>query len=318
MPDGARLPLSVWPAEGLPRGVVLALHGFNDYRRAFDLAAPLFTRAGWCLLAYDQRGFGAGPHPGVWSGHAALAADAAEAARLVRSRFPDLPLVLLGESMGAAVLLVAGASTDPPAADAYVLSAPAVWGGEAMGRAGRTALWVLAHTMPALGFANTSPFHRASDNDAALAAMGRDPLVLKHTRVDALWGLMQLMDAALAASASFSHPALLLYGGRDDLIPPRAIAALEARLPGLASGRQKVLRYAMGHHLLLRDSIRNQVVADVIRWLDDAMPRLPGAIARREPRSGAAGATVEFPPPVRPSGRRLADQGPQFGRSRAV
>ena len=277
MPDGARLPLSLWPAEAEPRGVILALHGFSDYRRAFEIPAPLFTAAGWSVLAYDQRGFGAAPHPGFWPGHEALAADATEAARLTRARYPDLPLVLLGESMGAAVLLCAGASATPPPADAYVLSAPAVWGGEAMGGIGRAALRALAHIVPQLGFANASPFHRATDNEAALAAMARDPLVLRHTRVDALWGLVQAMDAALAAARSFPHPALILYGGRDDLIPPRAIAALEARLPGLASGRQRLLRYPEGHHLLLRDSIRARVVADSLVWLESGVGGLAGA-----------------------------------------
>lgn len=277
MPDQARLPLSVWPAETGPRGVILALHGFSDYRRAFEIPAPLFTAAGWTVLAYDQRGFGAAPHPGLWPGHEALAADAIEAASLTRARFPGLPLVLLGESMGAAVLLIAGAAETPPPADAYVLSAPAVWGGEAMGDIGRAALRTLAHIVPQLGFPNASPLHRASDNDAALAAMARDPLVLRHTRVDALWGLVQAMDAALEAARSFPHPALILYGGRDDLVPPRAIEALAARLPGLASGRQRLLRYPEGYHLLLRDSIRTRVVSDILAWAEDRTRGLAGA-----------------------------------------
>ncbi len=279
MPDGARLPLTVWPAEGPARGVILALHGFNDYRRAFEIPAPLFTAAGWTVLAYDQRGFGAAPHPGLWPGHAALAADAIDAARLTRARFPGLPLVLLGESMGAAVLLLAGAAETPPPADAYVLSAPAVWGGEAMGDIGRAALRTLAHIVPQLGFANASPFHRPSDNDAALAAMARDPLVLRYTRVDALWGLVQAMDAALEAARSFPHPALILYGGRDDLVPPRAIEALAARLPGLASGQQRLIRYSDGYHLLLRDSIRTRVVSDILAWLESGAGGLAGRAA---------------------------------------
>ncbi|MFQ3623092.1 MAG: alpha/beta fold hydrolase, partial [Acetobacteraceae bacterium] len=270
MPDGARLPLAVWPAEGEARGALLALHGFNDYRRAFEIPAPLFTQAGWSLYAYDQRGFGAAPHPGLWAGHEAMAADAAHAARLIRARAPGVPLVLLGESMGAAVLILAGASDDPPDADAYVLSAPAVWGGETMGAVGRAMLSVLAHTVPALGFANTSPFHRASDNEAALVAMGRDPLVLKSTRVDAIYGLMRLMDAALAASARFRPRALVLYGGRDDLVPPRAIRAMADRLPGLGDGRQRMIVFPDGHHLLLRDSIRERVAGEVLAWLDAA------------------------------------------------
>ncbi|WP_439579215.1 alpha/beta fold hydrolase [Elioraea sp.] len=284
MPDGARLPLRSWLPEGPPRGAILALHGFNDYRRAFALAAPLFTAAGWAVHAYDQRGFGAGPHPGIWAGHDALAADATAAATLIRARHPGVPLALLGESMGAAVLLLAATSPDPPPADAYVLSAPAVWGGETMGAIGRWFLDLAAHTVPALGIVGGSPFIRASDNEAALRAMGRDPLVLKSTRVDAAHGLVALMDAALAAAARFDAPGLFLYGAKDDLVPERAIAAMQARLPGLATGRQRVVIYPDGYHLLLRDSIRGRVAADILAWFADPVAALPSDVARAEGR----------------------------------
>ena len=37
--DGLALPLRAWlPEDGAPRAVVLALHGFNDYSKAFEAA----------------------------------------------------------------------------------------------------------------------------------------------------------------------------------------------------------------------------------------------------------------------------------------
>ncbi len=190
------------------------------------------------------------------------------AATLIRARHPSLPLILLGESMGGAVLLVAGTRADPPPADGYVLSAPAVWGGETMGETGRWFLNVFAHTVPALGIVGGSPFIRASDNEAALIALGRDPLVPRSTRVDAIWGLVALMDAALEASRRFDHPALVLYGARDDIVPEKAITALRERLPGLADGRQRLIGYERGYHLLLRDSGRTQVATDILAWME--------------------------------------------------
>lgn len=266
MADGTRLPLSAWLPEGEPRGVVLGLHGFNDYRRAFEIPAPLFTEAGWALYAYDQRGFGGAPLRGIWPGKETLAADATAAAALIRARHPGLPLILLGESMGGAVLILAATGDDPPPADGYILAAPAVWGGETMRQTGRWFLDLFAHTVPALGIVGGSPTIRASDNEAALIAMGRDPMVLRSTRIDALWGLVGLMDAALEAAARFDAPALILYGDRDDIVPARAIAALKARLPGLAAGRQSFIGYADGYHLLLRDRGRARVAGDILAW----------------------------------------------------
>lgn len=271
MEDGARLPVTSWLPAGEVRGAVLALHGFNDYSGAFAIPAPLFTEAGWALHAYDQRGFGDAPGRGLWAGAETLAADAAAAAGLIRARHPGLPLLLLGESMGGAVLILAATSATPPPADGYVLSAPAVWGGETMGDVGRWFLDLFANTVPALGIVGGSPFIRASDNEAALIAMGRDPKVLRATRIDALHGLVALMDAALAAAPRFEAPALVLYGDRDDIVPARAIAALRQRLPGLAEGRQRLIGYAEGYHLLLRDSRRDRVAGDILAWAENGL-----------------------------------------------
>ena len=43
--DGAVLPLRRWGPKADPRAVVLALHGFNDYSRAFAEPAQAFTAA---------------------------------------------------------------------------------------------------------------------------------------------------------------------------------------------------------------------------------------------------------------------------------
>ena len=52
--DGAVLPLRRWGPKDDPRAVVLALHGFNDYSRAFAEPAQTFTAARIVTYAYDQ------------------------------------------------------------------------------------------------------------------------------------------------------------------------------------------------------------------------------------------------------------------------
>ena len=124
--DGARLGLTVWPARGgEPTAVIVALHGMNDYAAAFGLAASAWARMGITTYAYDQRSFGDAPNTGIWPGTDALTADMRTAAKLVRRRHPDLPLILLGESMGGAVIMAALAEQDLPEASGIVLVAPA-------------------------------------------------------------------------------------------------------------------------------------------------------------------------------------------------
>ena len=57
-----------WLPEGQPRAVMLALHGFNDSRDAWEMPGPEFAKAGIAVFAPDQRGFGAAPDRGRWAG----------------------------------------------------------------------------------------------------------------------------------------------------------------------------------------------------------------------------------------------------------
>jgi alpha-beta hydrolase superfamily lysophospholipase len=286
MPDGARLPLRAWLPEGPPRAVILALHGFNDSRNFMVEPAAALNEAGVAIYAYDQRGFGGAPNRGVWAGSATLAADASTAARLLQDRHPGVPLFVLGESMGGAVALLAAASASPPPVAGYVLLAPAVWGRVTMPGIMVGLLDVLAHTVPRIAVSSGVPGISPTDNPRALARLVRDPLTIRDTRVDATKGLVDLMDDALAVAPRIrpdTPPILLVYGARDQLVPPVATRALLDRLPRGAPYR--VAYYARIHHMPLRDLEGPVVVRDMLTWMAAPDAPLP---------SGADGAGREW------------------------
>ena len=265
MADGFRLPYRAWLPEGAPKAVILALHGMNDSRDAFEYPAPDFAAAGLAVFAPDQRGFGATASRGYWAGTEGLVGDARTMAALLRARYPGVKLFLMGESMGAAVLMVAATSPDPPSADGYVLIAPAVWGRAKMNVFLRAMLWTATHTVPGWTLTGRGIVKiTASDNREALIRLSRDPLTLHATRVDAIRGLVDLMDAALAAAPRFHAPALFLYGGHDQLVPRRATEATWKALP---PGAVRAY-YPDAYHLMLRDKGRATPIGDAVTWIE--------------------------------------------------
>jgi len=281
--DGRLLPLRRWLPDGPVRAVLLGLHGFNDYSRAFEGPAASWARDGIATYAYDQRGFGEAPGRGFWAGQAALAADAAAASRILRRRHPGVPLYLLGESMGGAVAIVAmgGESGTPiPDVDGVILSAPAVWGRATMGLVPRLGLFAGARLAPALTLTGRGLGIIASDNVAMLRALGRDPLVIKETRVDTVYGLVDLMDAALAAAPGLDVPLLLMYGAHDQIVPLEAIRRFAAGLPAAPRFSRRLAWYGNGYHMLLRDLEAPWVEADVESWLRDPRAALPSGADR--------------------------------------
>jgi len=276
MQDGMRLPYRTWLPDGPPWAVVLALHGMNDSRDAWEYPAPAFAAAGIAVYGVDQRGFGDTSVRGYWPGTPALLDDTREMARLLRQRYPRARLVLLGESMGAAVLMCLASSADPPPVDGYVLVAPAVWGRAEMNVFLRAGLWLFSTLMPGLTVASRVAQVTASDNRAAIRRLSTDPLTIHDTRFDAIRGLVDLMDAALAAAAGFHANALFLYGGKDELIPERAAAATWRALP---AGPVRAF-YPADYHLMLRDLERATPIGDILAWIRDPAAPFPSGADR--------------------------------------
>ncbi len=279
MADGALLPLRVSRPAGPPKAAILALHGFNDYSRAFEEPGAFWAKRGIITYAYDQRGFGDAPYPGRWAGVDTLIGDLAAASQLVRNRHPGIPFIVLGESMGGAVIMAALASATPPRADGVILSAPAIWSRETMPLWQRIGLAVMSHTVPGMKVSGRGLGRVPSDNFAMLRRLSRDPKVIKRTRIDAIYGLVNLMDAALAAAPTLRGDTLMLYGKNEDIIPNGARRTLEARLPR-AGCNLRLAEYDSGYHMLLRDLEAERVLTDVVAWIGDRQVPLPSGAER--------------------------------------
>src|SRR5262249_24494739 len=154
--------------DGKPWAVVLALHGMNDSRDAWEYPAPDFASHGVAGFGPDQRGVGDTDGRGFWAGAQALGGDARPLALVRDQRCPLAPVYLIGASRGAAVLMCLATTANPPPVAGYILVAPAVWGRAEMNPFLRAALWLVANTIP--GFTATGAVAKrvASDNREAI------------------------------------------------------------------------------------------------------------------------------------------------------
>ena len=264
MPDGARLPYRVWLPQGRPVAVVLALHGFNDSRDAWEYPAPgVRRRRGRAAIrrtsaaSARRRAAGCGPaptHGGRCRGNGAAGAGAA----------PGVKLVLMGESMGAAVLMVLATGRWHPR-----MCRMCSWRRPGWGRARMNSCCPARCGWRCAG-AGSGADARAgaewpSDNREALIRLSTDPLTIRRTRVDALGGLVDLMDAALAAAPECS--ASSVPGRRQErLVPPAATAETWRALPA-GGGRAAHRLLSDGYHLLMRDHDRALPVGDIVAWI---------------------------------------------------
>lgn len=278
-PDGARLPLRRWLPEGRPNAVILALHGFNDYSNAFTGPGAFWVERGIATYAYDQRGFGAAPNRGRWVGQDTLIADLKAALAAVRTRHPGVPVYLLGESMGGAIVMNALAGAEPPEASGAILVAPAVWGRDHMGPIPYAFLWFFSHTIPWYTLTGQGLRIVATDNRELARQLALDPMVIKETRFDTIWGLVDMMGNGYAAARSLKGPVLVLYGDKDEIVPDRPIYDMLREIPETA--QLTVALYADGYHMLLRDLNALSRLQDIAAWIEEPALPLPSGADRR-------------------------------------
>jgi alpha-beta hydrolase superfamily lysophospholipase len=284
--DGTVLPLAVWPAkDGPPKVILLGLHGFGDYRDAFEEPAKVWAKDGITTHAFDQRGFGGSPRRGRWPGTDTMVEDALAVAGLVRARHPGVPFYLIGESMGGALALVV---TDRGLeADGLILSAPALRGRAVLGPVADAGLWFFAHTIPWMPAGPTSIDFKPTDNPETIKKLQNDPLMLRQPRFDMGYGLVELMDAGYDAAPRVHLPYLMLHGMGDRLVPTATVrAALEIMPPRADS---KLAFYKEGYHLLMRDKQGPVVAADIAAWIGNHEAELPSGAdaARSQPKLAA-------------------------------
>jgi alpha-beta hydrolase superfamily lysophospholipase len=280
--DGTALPLAVWPAAkgAPPTAIILGLHGFGDYRDAFEDPAKLWAQDGITTYAYDQRGFGQSPTRGYWAGTDTLVDDAKAVATLLAQRYPGVPLYVAGESMGGAVAMVA--ADRGLQADGLILLAPAVRSRKSLGKIATAGLWFFTRTLPWMPVGPTSIDFQPTDNPNTIKKLQTDPLILGNPRFDLGDGLVNLMDAACASAERIDMPYVLMHGLEDRIVPTGPTRETIKLMPPRRDS--KLAFYKHGYHLLLRDKEGPTVAADVAAWIGHHEAALP---------SGADGPEVE-------------------------
>ena len=272
LPNGARLAARVW-ASPQPQHIVLAVHGFNDYSKAFEpLAQHLVAELQATVYAYDQRGFGANPEPGIWPGSPALLTDLRQIAAQLRERHPDLPLTVVGESMGGAVVMLAASETPGLTADQIILQAPAVWGAQSMPWYQRFSLQFMNAVAPEMTFTGRglqSLGIRPTDDPEVSSDLSRDPLFIKATRVGSLAGVTELMGRAQTLATRPPQRTLVLYGLRDRIIPQLPVCdwLTHFNTTTASPGVFDVVVYKEGWHLLTRQLRTREPLQDMTHWL---------------------------------------------------
>ena len=263
--DGENLAVQDWhlPHGERPRACVLLVHGLGEHVGRYERLARLLNHWGFLVRGYDQYGHGqsGGPRGGLPE-PLRLLEDLADLVDSTRRRFPRLPLLLLGHSLGG--LVAAGfVARGMGRVEGLVLSSPAL--ATRMNLLQKLLLAVLPRIAPNLALGNgLDPKYLSRDPDV-VQAYRKDPLV--HDRVSARLARFLVDEIAVVQSSApkWSVPTLLLYGGRDRIVDPRGSKAFAAAAP-----RDVVSAHCLrdAYHEIFNEPQADPAFARLQQWLD--------------------------------------------------
>ncbi len=277
--DGENLALYHWQAEqsvnhaghpGAPaRGVVLMVHGLGEHAGRYDHVANLLCHWGFEVCAYDQRGHGESTGlPGTLPGKDALLDDLAEVLGDTRERYPKLPVILLGHSLGG---LVASrfVSLKMSKVQGLVLSSPALDAG--LGVLQKLVLKVLPSLLPNMQVGNGLDAKFISHDPAVVQAYQADSLV--HNKISPRLAefIATAGPATVALAGRWRTPTLLMYAGADKLVNPagsRRFAKLAAQAKSVKPGLVTAKCFDGYYHELFNELQPAPVFELLKSWLD--------------------------------------------------
>lgn len=274
-PDGETFPCEEWRPAGSCRALLIGVHGLGGAGTDFETLGETLSRQGIACLAQNLRGQGNDPRAarrGAFLDLEALARDINAFIDYARARFPGVPFFVCGESLGALIVswMLAKRRMAPPPRG-VIFSAPVVELMKPTPAPVRTAVRVLALALPHVRFSpswfvsgKTAPLRVTRDEEHAQAVRSSSHAIRVFTfRV--LNRIGNLIEQSASVAGGLTVPTLALAGGRDVYLRPEQIKAWFDRIP---AEDKTYLLYPEAFHLLWNDWDKEQVMGDILAWID--------------------------------------------------
>ena len=267
--DGTSIYTRAWtPAQ--PRLVVICVQGLGGHGGYYLPLAEELAPAGIAVVAPDLQGHGhsTGVRGDIRS-FACYLEDVDVTVQWARASFPRLPLILLGESMGASIAIrylasaaqyahttqIAGLALLSPVLRAVVHPRP--------GEVTRFLFSSLTPTRPKMPV--TGREELGCRDEAFNDQLRGDPLFVRKVSVRFLSILNGWLGQARRSAGQINLPLLVMQGGCDYIAHPKGTAAFLHRV---ATRKQKVITLPGVYHCLLHDPETPAVISALLAWLE--------------------------------------------------
>ena len=265
---GSDVPIASWQDQNVEHwAALLCIHGLGLHKESFAPLGKNLASQGIATYAMDVRGFGSWMHT---KDHRRVdfeqtMRDVLASLKAIRQAHPDLPIVILGESMGGAIALQA-AALYPDDIDGLVASVPS---GDRFGNKKTTMKVAMAYVRSPdklieigkhiVSQASSDEGLRQNWSDDSQARMDLTPRELMQFQ------LFMNQNSSRARDIR-KTPTLIVQGANDRLVKPQSTVDI---FHAVATTHKDLLMLGDSEHLIFEKGQFDDHVVDVlISWID--------------------------------------------------
>jgi acylglycerol lipase len=257
-----------WRPSGTPRAVVAICHGVNSHSGEYLWTGAQLQAAGFAVYALDLRGRGRSDGERFYVDDVAdYVSDVSMLIELAKEREPGLPVYLLGHSAGGVVSCTYTLDNQDKIAglicESFAFQVPAP----------DFALAVIKGISHLAPHAHVLKLHNQdfTRDPMALKAKNEDPLIAHEVQPTKTVAALVRADERLKKEfPRITLPMFILHGTADKATKPSGSQEFYDN----AGSKDKTLKLYQGHyHDLLNDIGKEQVMADILGWIDKRLPR---------------------------------------------
>jgi len=261
--DGLRLFRRAWLPER-PSCVLLLVHGYAEHSGRYEEMAEWFAGRGAAVHAYDQRGHGLSGgtrcHVGRFE---EFLDDLAVVLAAVQAEHSDLPVTLVGHSMGGLITLAYLTERKPVLASAVTSGAALAVGAVsplrvALARAVRRVL-------PRLAIGSGLDPQGLSRDPEVVRRYLDDPLIERTMTASLGAELLAAAPRTAARASQVGVPLLVLHGGADPICSAEGSRTFYA---GVTTPGSALRIYPELRHEIFNEPEREAVWHDLWTWLE--------------------------------------------------
>lgn len=296
---GINLFYQSWLPDGNLKAAGIIVHGGGDHSGRFGNVVNQLVPEQFAVYAFDWRGHGRSPGVrGHVNGWHELRDDLGIFIRLVNELHPDIPMFLFGHSMGGVIVLDyclkelvgegkkgnmvdrenkgnkgnvdVGVVGEKENVHDYVNISGMVCTSPAIGELGISPiLWQIAKMLnkvwPSLSMSTGLNISMLTHDQDFVDYTKNDPLY--HRKATPRFGMEveKTVNFIHQNAAEFSLPMLLIHGTADEIV---SIEGSRKFVSNSKNPRLQYKEYDGGYHELFNDTMKGQVMEDIVGWLN--------------------------------------------------